>query len=73
MENIRTSKNNPCKFGSLLTFFFFYVQKFFPSKDKIIWKKDTQVLYQINEFVAEVGVFFDSIMDNYFEIFIEKM
>lgn len=25
MESIRTSKNNPCKFGSLLTCLFFYI------------------------------------------------
>ena len=25
MESIRTSKKNPCKFGSLLTYLFFYV------------------------------------------------
>ena len=25
MESIKTSKNNPCKFGSLLNFLFFYV------------------------------------------------
>lgn len=30
MESIRTSKKNPCKFDSLLTCLFFYVQKFFP-------------------------------------------
>ena len=30
IESIRTSKKNPCKFGSLLTCLFFYVEKFFP-------------------------------------------
>ena len=73
MESIRTSKNNPCKFGSLLTCLFFYVQKFFPSKGSVVWRKDTPVLYQINEFIAEMGDNFDNIMDNYFEVFKEKM
>ena len=41
MESIRSSKNNLCKFGSLLTCFFFYVQKFFPSKGTFVWRKDT--------------------------------
>ena len=45
MESIRTSKNNPCKFGSLLTCLFFYVQKFFPCKGSMVWRKDTPVLY----------------------------
>ena len=30
MKSIRTLKNNPCKFGSLLTCLFFSVQNFFP-------------------------------------------
>jgi hypothetical protein len=55
MESIRTSKNNPCKFGSLLTCLFFYIQKFFPSKGTVEWRKDTPILYQINEFIAEMG------------------
>ena len=32
MESIRISKNNPCKFGSLLTYLFFFVQSFSPQK-----------------------------------------
>ena len=36
MESIRTSKNNPYKFGSLLICLFFYVQKFFPSKGTVV-------------------------------------
>lgn len=32
MERIKVSKNNPCKFDSLLTCLFFYIQNFFPSK-----------------------------------------
>ncbi len=73
MYNIRTSKTNSCKFGSFLVFLFFYVQKFFPSKGTVVWKKDIPVLYQTNEFVAEMGENFDSIMDNYFEDFKERM
>ena len=63
----------PSKFGSLLTCLFFYVQKFFPSKGTVVWRKDTLVLYQINEFITGMGENFDSIMDNYFETFKEKM
>ena len=73
MESIRTSKNNPCKFGSLLTCLFFYVQKFFPSKGIVVWRKDVLVLYQINEYISEMGENFVSIMDNYFEVLKEKM
>ena len=32
-----------------------------------------QVLYQINEYIFEMGENFDSIMDSYFETFKEKM
>ena len=64
MESIRTSKKNPCKFGSLLTCLFFYVQKFFPSKGSIVWRKDIPILYKINEFIAEMGENFDKLMDN---------
>ena len=73
MDSINTSKINPCKFDSLLTCLFFYVQKFFPSKGSIVWRKDTPVLYQINEFIAEIGENFDSILHNYFEVFKETM
>lgn len=44
MESIRISKNNPCKFGSLLTCLFFYVQKFFPSKGIVFWRKYVPML-----------------------------
>lgn len=73
MESIRTSKNNPCKFGSLLTYLFLFVQKFFPSKGIVVWRKDVPVLYQINEYIAEMGENYVSIMDNYFDAFKEKM
>ena len=73
MESIQTSKNNLCKFGSLLTCLFFYVQKFFPSKGMVEWRKDVPVLNQINEYIVEMGDNFSSIMDNYFESFKEKM
>ena len=73
MESIRTSKNNPCKFGSLLICLFFYIQKSFPSKGSVVWGKDIPVLYQINEFIAELGEKFDSVLDNYFEDFKERM
>ena len=36
MESIKTSKSNPYKFGSLLTYLFFYVQNIFPSKGTIV-------------------------------------
>ena len=48
MESIKTSKKNPCKFGSILTFLFFYVQKFFPSKGTVVWRRHVLALYQIN-------------------------
>lgn len=73
MESIRTSKNNPCKFGSLLTYLFFYVQIFFSSKGTIVWRKDVHVLYQINEYIAKMGENYNSIMENYFDGFKEKM
>ena len=73
MDSIRTSKNNPCKFGSLLTCLFFYIQKLFPSKGTVVWRKNIPILYQMNEFIAEMGENFDSIMDNYFEDFKERM
>ena len=73
MEIIRTSKRNPCKFGSLLTCLFFYVQKFFPSKGTVVWRKDVPILYQINEYIFERGENYVSIMDNYFDVFKEKM
>ena len=73
MESIRTSNNNLCKFGSLLTFLFFFVQNFFPSKGSVIWRKDVPILYQNNEYITEMGENFVSIMDNYFDSFKEKM
>lgn len=73
MESIRTSKNNPCKFGSLLTCIFFYVQIFFPSKGTIVWRKNVPIIYQINEYIAKIGENYESIMDNYFDAFKEKM
>ena len=73
MESIRTSKNNFCKFGSLLIYLFFYVQNSFPSKGSVVWRKDIPILYQINEFIAELGENFDSVLDNYFEYFKERM
>ena len=73
MERIRTSNRNPCKFGSLLNCLFFHVQKFFPSKGYVVWRKDVPGLYQINEYIAEMGENYNSIMDNYFDAFMEKM
>ena len=70
---MKTSKNNPFKFGSLLTCLFFYVQKLFPSKGTIVWRKDTPILYQINDFIVEMDQNFERVMDNYFEVFKEKM
>ena len=73
VDSIKTSKNNSFKFGSLLVCLFFYVQNFFPSKGTVVWSKDTPILYQINEFIAEMGEIFDKVMDNYFEDFKERM
>ena len=67
MESIRTSKNNPCKFDSLLFCLFF------PSKGSIIWIKYVPILYHYNEYIVEMGENFVSIMDNYFDSFKEKM
>ena len=39
----------------------------------MVWRKDTPILYQINEFIAEMGVNFDKVMDNYFEDFKERI
>ena len=69
MDNIMTSKNNACNFGSHLTCLFFFVQKFFPSKGSVIWIKDAPVLYLINKYIVEMGENFVSIMDNYFDSF----
>ena len=73
IESIWVSKNNSCKFGSLLVYLFFCVQKLFPSKGNIVQEKDTLVLYQINEFIDEMGENFEGIMDAYFEKFKGRM
>ena len=73
MESIRGSKNIPCKFGSLLTCLFLYIQKKFPSKGFFVWRKDTPMLYQINEFIAKIGDNFESIMDTYSKTFKKRM
>lgn len=67
------SKKNPCKFGSLLTCLFFFVQNFFPSKGSVVWRKDVPILYTTNEYIAEMDENIDNIMNNYFEKFKEKM
>ena len=38
-----------------------------------MWRKDTPILYQINEFIEEMGKFFERVMDICFEIFKENM
>lgn len=38
-----------------------------------MWRKDTPILYQINEFIAEMGENFERVMDSYFEVFKEKI
>ena len=73
IDSVKTLKNNPFKFGSLLTCLFFYVQKLFPSKGTIIWRKDTHVLYQINDIIEEMSENFERVLHNYFEVFKEKM
>ena len=73
MESIRGSKNNPCKFRSLLKCLFFFIHKIFTSKGTIVWRKYFFVLYHINEYIAEMGDKFESVMDKYFETFKEKM
>ena len=37
------------------------------------WRKDVLVLYKINEYIAEMGENYESIMDYYFDAFKEKM
>ena len=49
------------------------MQKNFPSKGFVVWRSDTPILYQINEFIVEMGEKFERVMDNYFEVFKEKM
>ena len=73
IDSVKTTKNNSFKLGSLLVCLFFYVQKFFPSKGTVVWRKDTLILYQINEFIVEMAENFDKVMDNYFEDFKERM
>ena len=42
-------------------------------KATVIWGKDVPLLYQINEFIVEMGENYKRIMDNYFDTFKEKM
>jgi len=39
----------------------------------MVWRKDTPILYQINGFIKDMGANFEKVMDNYFEVFNEKM
>lgn len=73
IERIQASKNNSCKFGSLLMCLFFYVQKLFPFKRNLVWSKEKPMLYYINDFISEMGENFNGIMDAYFENFKEKI
>lgn len=65
-EGIWASKPNPLKYGSILVCLFFYIQNLFPSKGTMVCKKDRLVVYQINEYIEELGDNFESIMDAYF-------
>ena len=56
-----------------LTCLFFFVQKFFPSKGIVVWRKDVLFLYQINEYISELGEKYVNIMDDYFDAFKENM
>lgn len=73
LENIQATKPNPWKFGSLLVCLFFYAQDLFPSKGIVVWEKDRPVLYQINDFITELGDNFANILGAYFDKFKEKM
>ena len=73
VDSVKMSKNNSFKFGSLLVCLFFYVQKFFPSKGIVVWRKDTPILYQINKFIKDMGENLEKVMDKYFEVFKKKM
>lgn len=44
-----------------------------PSKDIVVWRKDVPILYQINEYIVEMGKNYVNIMDNYFDSFKENM
>lgn len=55
------------------TYLFFFVQNFFPSKTTVVWRKDVPILYQINEYITEMGENYVSIMDNYFNSFKKNM
>ena len=57
----------------MLTCLFLYVQKYIPSKGTVVWRKDVPILYQINEYISQMGENYVSIMDNYFDVFKEKM
>ena len=56
-----------------MAYLFFYVQKFFPSKGIVVWRKDVSVLQQINQYITEMGENYVNIMNNYFDVFKEKM
>lgn len=56
-----------CKFGSLIVCIFFYVHNLFPTIGNVVWDRKKLTTQQINEFISEVGVNFEIIMDGYFE------
>lgn len=76
MENlgaIRKAKSAQCKFGPILVFIFFYVQKTFPSFGTMRWKTNRSVVVQINEYIEQLGENFESLMTSYFEEFKKSM
>lgn len=62
-----------CKFGSLLIYLFFYIQKCFPTHGGVIWDKKRPITIQISEFIGQIGDSFNGVMDNYFVEFKMKM
>ena len=52
---------------------FFYVQKSFPSIAQVVWDRIKPVTKKINDFIEQLGVNFETILDGYFEEFKGKM
>ena len=70
---IKKSKEDQCKFGSVLVFIFFYVMKEFPSVVKVNWDPNKIIVTQINDFIDQMGDNFDAQMITYFEDFKNSM
>ena len=70
---IRRSKGTWCKFGAILVCIFFYVHNEFPSFCKVVWKENLSIIAQVNEYIEQMGVNFETLMTSYFEDFKNTM